>query len=92
MMMRKLLLGLVALVAMGVTLVGDPRPSAARPWYPWCARFADRSGVEECLYTSFQQCQATISGIGGSCVENWYPRPVGPRRHGHHGWWPLYPD
>jgi hypothetical protein len=92
-MMRKLLLGLLALMAVGVTLLGDPRPSEARPWYPWCARFGDRSGVEECLYASFEQCQATLSGIGGSCVQNWYPRPVGQRRHhGHNRWWPFYPD
>ena len=53
----------------------------------------DRSGVEECLYSSFEQCQATLSGIGGSCVQNWYPRPVGERRrHGHNRWWPFYPD
>jgi hypothetical protein len=91
--MRKLLLALLALVAAGVTLTGDPRPSAARPWYPWCARFADRSGTEECLYASFQQCQATISGIGGSCVQNWYPQPApGARGHGRNHWWPFYPD
>jgi len=88
-MMRMLLLGLTALTA---ALVADVRPSAARPWYPWCARYGDRSGVEECLFASFAQCQATLSGIGGSCVQNWYPQPVGPRQRHHNRWWPLYPD
>jgi hypothetical protein len=85
MKMRK---SLFALAAVAVVLVGDPRPSAARPWYPWCAQFADRSGITSCLFNTFDQCLATISGIGGACVQNWYPPPYEPpheRRARHHG-------
>ena len=92
--MRKLLLALFALMTACVMLVGDPRPSAARPWRPWCALYATNNIGSECLFSTYQQCLETVRGIGGTCVQNWTPPPVGePRhRHGHNRWWPLYPD
>jgi hypothetical protein len=76
MTMRLMLVALAVLV----TLMADTRPSAAREWYPWCAQYADRSGITECAYFSFEQCLATVRGIGGSCVQNWRPVPGGPHR------------
>jgi hypothetical protein len=88
--MRKCLAALAAVtVALIVALLGDPRPSAARAWYPWCAQYADRSGITSCLFSTFDQCLATVSGIGGSCVQNWYPAPVEPRRERH---WRRHPQ
>jgi len=42
--------------------------------YPWCAQYNSRfgSGALSCYYTSFQQCMATMSGIGGNCIRNPY--------------------
>ncbi len=80
--MRMMLFVLAALVA----FVGDVRPSVAHgwyPWFPWCARYADRSGITECSFVTFQQCLATVSGIGGFCMQNWYPPPPAPRRAPH---------
>ncbi len=80
--MRMMLFALAALVA----LTGDVRPSAAHgwyPWYPWCAQYADRSGVTQCLFFTFEQCLATVRGIGGSCMQNWRPPPLPPRRERH---------
>ncbi len=74
--MRMTLFGLAALMA----VFGDVRPSAARAWYPWCAQYADRSGITQCLFSTFDQCLATVRGIGGSCVQNWYPTPTEPPR------------
>ncbi len=71
-----------------VTLIADVRPSAAREWYPWCAQYASRNITYECLYSSFEQCLATVSGIGGSCIQNWYPPPGEPRRDRR--WRPFY--
>jgi hypothetical protein len=78
--MRTTLLAGVTLVA---ALMGDTRPSAARAWFPWCAQYADRSGITECAFTSIEQCLATVRGIGGSCVQNWYPPPGASRRDRH---------
>ena len=74
--MKQTLLVLAAAVAV---LVAEPRPGAAREWYPWCAQTADVRAIVDCSFATFQQCQATISGIGGSCVQNVRPPPPVPR-------------
>ena len=43
-------------------------PAAAYD-YPWCAQYA-RSGAKNCGFVTFQQCRATVSGVGGQCVIN----------------------
>ncbi len=48
--------------------------AAAAPEYPWCARYDWTTA--NCGFVSFQQCLATISGIGGRCEPN--PRYVAP--------------
>jgi hypothetical protein len=54
--------------------------------YPWCAIYGDKSGSQACYYTSYQQCMATLSGIGGTCIRSPYYRgpvrdvPRGERR------------
>jgi hypothetical protein len=63
-------------------LAGTSR-SEARAWYPWCATYADTSGITECGFSTFQQCLATISGIGGSCGSNPFPPPGADRRTRH---------
>ena len=45
-------------------------PAAAEVLYPYCAHYAGRSGGTNCGFTSFQQCQAAISGNGGYCGSN----------------------
>lgn len=67
-----------------------PRPAAAAYYYPWCAVYQDRSGIHSCAFATFEQCLATVSGVGGFCEQNpngpppWaygeYRRPK-PRRH-----------
>ena len=41
--------------------------AAADP-YKWCANY--RNGGSNCGFTTFEQCQATVSGVGGSCGPN----------------------
>lgn len=69
-------------------LVAQTLPSTAQSAYdyPWCALRGDRSGAQSCYYTSFRQCMASLSGIGGSCIRSPYqtrgPRyEPGPYRH-----------
>jgi hypothetical protein len=42
-------------------------PAAADP-YKWCANY--RNGGSNCGFTTFEQCQATVSGVGGFCGPN----------------------
>ena len=50
-----------------------PATAQARE-YPWCARY-DWS-TYNCGFVSFEQCLATVRGIGGICERN--PRYAGP--------------
>jgi hypothetical protein len=39
--------------------------------YPWCAYYGGRNGGgANCGFTDFNQCMATVSGIGGYCARN----------------------
>jgi len=73
--MKKILGPLAFLVA----IVGAAPSSFAQssPYdYPWCAQYSSRTagGALSCYYTSFNQCMATISGIGGYCIRSPYYR------------------
>ena len=70
-----------------VLLVGSNIGAAQSAYdYPWCAVYTKTSGAMSCYYTSFQQCMATMRGIGGTCVRSPYdnaePRG-GPRSRRH---------
>jgi len=66
--MRKILGPLAFLVALAGAA---PTSFAQSPYdYPWCSIRAGRSGAQSCYFTSYQQCMATLSGIGGICIRN----------------------
>ncbi len=56
--------------------------------YPWCAYYGGRfggGGGTNCGFTSFEQCMATVRGIGGFCDRNTqYVPPAGPRKRRSH--------
>jgi hypothetical protein len=67
------------------------KPAAAQT-YPWCAYYDFAfGGATNCGWATFEQCLATISGIGGSCGPNpmYQPSPglylstKHPRRRSH---------
>jgi hypothetical protein len=77
--LRILLFAILAAV-----LLGDIQAASAQsPYsYPWCG-IRGRSGGMSCYYTSWEQCRATLSGIGGLCIESPYyryykPPPLAP--------------
>jgi hypothetical protein len=45
--------------------------------YPWCSYY-DSLGGENCGFTTFQQCQENVSGIGGFCEPNTQYQPATP--------------
>ena len=48
--------------------------------YKWCAIYSGgRGGASNCYFVTLQQCQATVSGIGGFCTPNQFydGRPEG---------------
>jgi len=74
--MRLLLFVLGLLVS--VTAIGTP---AQAEGYPWCAYYGGRGGGTNCGFSSYQQCMATLRGMGGACVpNNQYSGPSGRHR------------
>jgi hypothetical protein len=65
-------------------LAGAPHAQAQSAYdYPWCAIYPRQIGGQACYYATYAQCMATMSGIGGYCVESPYYRgtPRVERRH-----------
>jgi hypothetical protein len=48
-------------------------PASAATQYPWCAEYGGgRDGIAatSCGFVSWNQCMATVTGMGAICVEN----------------------
>jgi uncharacterized protein DUF3551 len=42
----------------------------------WCAEYSSGGGYENCGFSTFEQCQATVSGIGANfCRPSQYNNP-----------------
>lgn len=63
--MRKTTIFAVIVAAWGLAAHATP---ARATEYPWCARYDAWSN--NCGFTTFRQCLATISGAGGICERN----------------------
>ena len=78
-------LQMILLFLVAVALSCAPQGASAQSAYSyqWCSYDVGRSGQFSCYFSSFQQCIATISGIGGLCVSSPYyhpPQPVASRQ------------
>ena len=64
----------VAIAALLLVAVGAAFDTAKADPYRWCAIFSgDLGGVRSCYFMTLEQCQATVSGVGGNCSPNpWY--------------------
>jgi len=64
-------------IAAAATAFGTP---AEAQNYPWCAQYSgSMGGAMNCGFSTFQQCMADVSGIGGFCIQNnTYHPPAGP--------------
>ena len=62
--------------AVALALIAEAGTQSQAREYPWCAFYGGiGSTTYNCGFDSYQQCLATISGIGGRCQQN--PRYVG---------------
>ena len=61
-----------AVAAFGAALLSMASQGQAQSAYSyrWCALNGDRSGATSCYFETRAQCEATISGVGGSCIRN----------------------
>ena len=68
--MLRFLTAVFALTAIAV-LAGEASPASAEIYYPWCARYgSDMGGASNCGFSTYEQCRATVSGVGGFCEVN----------------------
>ena len=72
------LLLFVSATLLGTVMIGT-RAQAQN--YPWCALYGGGAtgGAQNCGFSTYGQCMATVSGIGGFCQLNTlYVPPAGP--------------
>jgi hypothetical protein len=61
----------ILLLALGVVIgIAALAGRAEAQNYPWCAVLNTGDASYNCGFTTLEQCQATVSGIGGSCMAN----------------------
>jgi hypothetical protein len=68
-MRRSIFILAVFVAGVFVAVGGAERPAAAQN-YPWCAYYNVWQGATNCGFSTFQQCLATVRGVGGSCGLN----------------------
>jgi hypothetical protein len=62
---NRLLAAALVIIAAGAVEM----PSARADPYRWCALYNAKGGTN-CGFVTFEQCMATVSGIGGFCNPN----------------------
>jgi hypothetical protein len=67
-------LAILAIAVLGLLLTVES--SSAEVIYPWCAQYSTKGGARNCGFTTWEQCRATVSGIGGYCIENPFYQPA----------------
>ena len=71
---------LLATLIVPVTLTSASAQGQPYPYdpYPWCTVYGGRGGGgTNCGFRTWQQCMATVSGIGGFCEPNQFYNPRG---------------
>ena len=66
---------LAAAAAVTLSTLVPAAPASAAIEYPWCAQYGGRAGGRNCGFTSYQQCMATVRGMGGFCERNLFYAP-----------------
>lgn len=57
-------------------------PPARSQNYPWCAHYGKGGGDLNCGFSTWDQCMADVSGIGGFCeANNTYVAPGATNAH-----------
>ena len=71
----KFALGLLG-VLIATAAIGKPAHAQNRPW---CAFYSAPFYATNCGFSTYEQCLATVSGVGGYCQPNtmYVPRPSG---------------
>jgi hypothetical protein len=78
--MHKRLFVSIGLAAFAALALAAFARAAAAIEYPWCAQYGGMDdGGRNCGFSTYAQCMATVSGIGGGCEHNLFYE--GPAEH-----------
>jgi hypothetical protein len=77
--MRKLLMTALLTSTVFASL---PSSTAVARDYRWCAQYTDDLLTYQCQFETWEQCLATVSGVGGFCHLN-PAAQASPRRRSH---------
>jgi hypothetical protein len=75
--------GKIAVILAAATLWAFSGTAAHAQNYPWCSQYTGAMGGSmNCGFSTFAQCMANVSGIGGFCIRNdtYQPSLGGARR------------
>jgi len=61
--MRKTVIAAILLASVSLGADGAQAQTA-----PWCAHY--NTGLNACSFYTFEQCMASVFGVGGSCAPN----------------------
>jgi hypothetical protein len=65
-----------------ILAVATPTGPARAQNYPWCAHYTKGGGELNCGFSTWDQCMADVSGIGGFCqANNTYAGPAATNPH-----------
>jgi hypothetical protein len=71
-----------ALSLLGALIVTAAIGTQAHADGPWCAYYSAPFYATNCGFHTYEQCLATVSGVGGYCQPNtMYVAPPGRHRH-----------
>ena len=74
--MRKWMVGAAVTIGMAAAALFSTDNAQADP-YKWCAVLNMGDAAYNCGFATLEQCQATVSGVGGFCELNqFYSEPV----------------
>ena len=71
--MRRAILAVLA--ASGLAALSAVPAKAVGTRYPFCLQGDEYPGLSYCTFTSYEQCQATASGLAAECLANPWYRP-----------------
>ena len=71
--------------AFGILAVSSTFDAAQADPYRWCADYTVLGGIggKNCYFVTLEQCRASVSGVGGMCVENPFFDGIGTTGSGH---------
>ena len=82
--MRIMILAAASAITIAFATFNTTPAQAVGVRYPFCMQGNRNPGLSSCVYQTYEQCQATASGLGQNCIANpYYVGDSDPRSYLH---------